>query len=125
MVLIAFDWGDAMEANSLIDLRQFIGERVKKTRLAKGLTQERACARCTVSVDQWSRVENGAAPNPTLGTLVEIANALGVDVAEFFPQPGTRPLSPTVTEFVDFLEGQDEDAVRKLLHALLGLERSA
>ena len=107
-----------MEANKLNELRRFIGQRVKETRLAKGLTQERACAQCTVSIDQWSRVETGTAPNPTLGTLVEIANALGVVVSDFFPKPDERQLSPAIIEFVAYLEAHNDETVRKLLHAL-------
>lgn len=54
-----------------------IGERLKKARIKKGLTQEQLAEKIDVSIAFLSRVERGSS-RPNLRRLDEICNILGV-----------------------------------------------
>ena len=112
-----------MKRSDPVEVRRQIGLRVREIRTAKGLTQEKARARCTVSLDQWSRVETGHAPNPTLGTLLEMAQALGVDVTEFFPQNGPEVRAPHAEEWCRFVADMDPAISLALLSSLRSLSK--
>ncbi|MBI4455759.1 MAG: helix-turn-helix transcriptional regulator [Acidobacteria bacterium] len=67
-----------------------LGERIREIREAKELTQREIAARLQIDDYYVSRLENNHI-NPTLATLQRLANALGVEVRDFFP--------PTQPEF--------------------------
>ena len=60
-----------------MDMRKLVGENVKRARLAAGLTQEEMSERCGFSQQYLSGLERGRR-NPTVVTLYELAQALGV-----------------------------------------------
>jgi transcriptional regulator with XRE-family HTH domain len=68
----------ADEAKPLcMDMRQLVGSNAARIRKEKGLTQEQLSERCGLSQQYLSKLERGRR-NPTIVTLYEIANALGV-----------------------------------------------
>lgn len=61
-----------------------LGERVREQRRSRGLTQEALAEALDLSVAYVSLIERGGR-NPPFTTVTEIANALGVDVRELYP----------------------------------------
>lgn len=68
-----------------------IGARLQLLRRHHGLTQDAAAAEAGISKRQLIRLEAGEA-NVSLSTLVTLACAYGVDVAEFFVPGSTIDL---------------------------------
>jgi transcriptional regulator with XRE-family HTH domain len=64
-----------------MDMRQLVGRNFARIRRAKGLTQEEVEARSGISQQYLSGLERGHR-NPTVIMLYEIAQVLGVSVAE-------------------------------------------
>lgn len=58
-------------------MRKLVGENVKKARIAKGMTQEELAEKSGFSQQYISGLESGRR-NPTIVTIYEIAQALGV-----------------------------------------------
>jgi transcriptional regulator with XRE-family HTH domain len=69
-----------------MDNRQFqeaLGDRIRKIRLEKNMSQTLLASQCGIEKANLSRIESGQA-NPTVLTLLKISAALNVSVAEFF-----------------------------------------
>jgi transcriptional regulator with XRE-family HTH domain len=64
-----------------------IGNAIRALRLEHGLTQERLAAAAGLNLSYLSAVER-ADNNPTLTTLVAIANALGLTLEELSARAG-------------------------------------
>jgi transcriptional regulator with XRE-family HTH domain len=62
-----------------------IGVKIKALRLQCGLTQEELADRCELTKGYISQLENELT-SPSIQTLVDILNALGTTIAEFFSQ---------------------------------------
>ncbi len=60
-----------------MDMRRLVGRNVRRIRLEKQLTQEEFADRCGFSQQYISDLERGLR-NPTIVTLYELAQALGV-----------------------------------------------
>jgi transcriptional regulator with XRE-family HTH domain len=60
-----------------MDMRRLVGSNVRRFRLKKGWTQEQLADRCGISQQYISGLESGRR-NPTVVTLFELAQALGV-----------------------------------------------
>lgn len=67
------------DANFLINL----GERIKKHRIKKNMTQNDLAIECDFEKASMSRIESGQA-NPTIRTLFKIAKALNIELAQLF-----------------------------------------
>jgi transcriptional regulator with XRE-family HTH domain len=61
-----------------MDMRRLVGRNLARIRTAKGLTQEALAERSGFSQQYLSGLERGRR-NPTVVTLYELAQALGVD----------------------------------------------
>jgi transcriptional regulator with XRE-family HTH domain len=61
-----------------MDMRRLVGRNLARIRNAKGLTQEALAERSGFSQQYLSGLEQGRR-NPTVVTLYELAQALGVD----------------------------------------------
>ena len=78
------------------DIANRLADHVKQLRLEAGLTQAELAARAGVTVETVARLErvlrgrSSANSNPSLETLVRLAGALGVEVAELLSEP-SRP----------------------------------
>ena len=57
-----------------------IAGNIKRLRQKKGISQDRLSKLTDLSVNTIANVETGYNPNPTIETLLKIANALGVSV---------------------------------------------
>ncbi len=66
-----------------------VGRRVAEIRTGLGLTQEQAAERIGLSPKAWQRIEQGTR-DMKVGTLVRVASALGVRVADLFAAPASR-----------------------------------
>lgn len=64
-----------------MDMRRLVGRNAKRIRLAKGLTQEELAERSGFSQQYISGLERGRR-NPTVVSVYELAQALGVDYLE-------------------------------------------
>ena len=71
-----------------MDMRRLVGRNTKKIRLAKGLTQEELAERSGFSQQYISGLERGRR-NPTVVSLYELAQALGVNYLELL-QPDKK-----------------------------------
>ncbi len=60
-----------------------IGDKVKRLRLQRGLTQEELAARTELTKGFISQLERDIA-SPSIATLMDILEALGTDIAAFF-----------------------------------------
>lgn len=68
-----------------------IAANVRRIREAQGLTQEQAAEACEVSAIYFRQLELGTARNPSLKTLVRVAEGLSTPVAELLKER-PRPL---------------------------------
>lgn len=59
---------------------------MRELRLDGELTQEQAAERARLDTKHWQDIEGGKT-NPTLATLVGIAKALDVPIADLFSEP--------------------------------------
>lgn len=57
-----------------------IANNLKKTRQKRGISQDRLSKLADLSLNTVANVESGLNPNPTIETLLKIANALDVGV---------------------------------------------
>ena len=64
-----------------MDIRRLIGKNLKEIRQARGLSQEALALECGLHRTYISGIERGAR-NPTVITLYELAQALGVSHME-------------------------------------------
>ncbi|MBX9587816.1 MAG: helix-turn-helix domain-containing protein [Hyphomonadaceae bacterium] len=71
-----------------MDMRRLVGRNTRKIRLAKGLTQEQLAERSGFSQQYISDLERGCR-NPTVVSLYELAQALGVHYLELL-QPDKK-----------------------------------
>lgn len=69
-----------------MDMRKLVGRNFARLRRDKGLTQEEVEARSGFSQQYLSGLENGTR-NPTVVTLYELAQALGVDYLDLLKPP--------------------------------------
>lgn len=65
------------------ELRVKFGDRVRLLRSDRGLTQEQLAERASISVDFLSLIERGK-NSPSFDNLDDLADALGVSVAQLF-----------------------------------------
>jgi transcriptional regulator with XRE-family HTH domain len=79
-------------ADSAIVLRD-VGQRVRKLRQARGLTQVVVARELKVATQRVQFIEAGKA-NLTLETLVAIANTLDAPIEAFFTTAGTPDAAP-------------------------------
>ncbi|HZK55842.1 MAG TPA: helix-turn-helix domain-containing protein [Desulfosporosinus sp.] len=67
---------------SIDEILSIIGSRIREKRNELGITQEGLGNSVQKNKSDISNLENAKSPNPTLGNLTSIANALGMEVWE-------------------------------------------
>lgn len=70
-----------MDSNNSIQVK--VGLNIQRIRELKGLSQQVLAAKCNFEKSNMSRLEAGKV-NSTLSTLEKVANALEVEVKDFF-----------------------------------------
>jgi transcriptional regulator with XRE-family HTH domain len=73
----------------VIARRRQVGDQIRRVRELHNLTQLEVCGRSGVDVATYSRIEQGHS-SPLLDTLIRIADAIGVELAELVTRGG-RP----------------------------------
>ena len=71
-----------------------LGERIKQLRLAQDLTLKQVGEKAKVSATHLSEIERGKT-SPTVGALVRIAHALGLEPAQLVDDDETPPVAFT------------------------------
>jgi len=66
-----------------MNAKELIGKRIKGARQAKGLSQEALSEKIGMSAKYLSSIERGK-ENPTLDTLIKLADALELETSELF-----------------------------------------
>ncbi|MCK1437065.1 helix-turn-helix transcriptional regulator [Bradyrhizobium sp. 15] len=72
-----------------MDMRKLVGQNVRKIRLEKGLTQEQFSELSGFSQQYLSGLETGRR-NPTVVTVYELSQALGVNYLDLLQPPSSR-----------------------------------
>ncbi|MFJ8054974.1 helix-turn-helix domain-containing protein [Streptomyces sp. NPDC096142] len=65
----------------VIARRRQVGERIRHVREANNLSQADVCGRAGIDLASYSRIERGHS-SPLLDTLIRIADAIGVPLAD-------------------------------------------
>jgi len=65
----------------VIARRRAVGYRIRQVREHHNLSQRQLCERTGIDIATYSRIEQGHS-SPKLDTLIRIADAIGVDLAE-------------------------------------------
>jgi len=88
-----------------------IGEKIKKVREAKGLSQKEVALTLSMNPSQYSKIENGKV-DPQFSSIEKIANALGVSIADMLNSDDVfsdiDSLNKSVIEKVQLIEQLDE-----------------
>ena len=82
-----------------------IGDKIKRMRIEKGLTQEELANRCELSKGFISQLENNLT-SPSIATLIDILEILGTNLREFFNEIDDERICFTKD---DMFETEDED----------------
>ena len=83
-----------------------LGEKIKRMRLQKGLTQKELADRCELTKGYISQLENNL-NSPSIATLTDILAALGSSLAEFFQEETEEKIVYSKNEFIE----KDSDGV--------------
>lgn len=96
------------ERESRIRFLDRVGRRLAETRAERGLSQRELSSCSGVSTEAIRCFENGTR-NPTLGTLHDLALALGIGVAELVA--GEGPQRDLLAKLRRALNGQPEEVI--------------
>lgn len=66
-----------------MDTKEMIGSRIREIRTKKGMTQEALAEKMGINPKFISSIERGK-ENPTLNTIINLADSLGVPIGEVF-----------------------------------------
>lgn len=87
-----------------------IGEKIRRLRIEKQLTQEELANRCELSKGFISQIENDLT-SPSIATLMDILQILGTNLNEFFSEEPNERVKFTDD---DMFETEDEELKYKL-----------
>ena len=101
--------------------KQMIGARIKDIRNKKGLTQEQLSEKMKINPKYLSSIERGN-ENPTLNTLIKLAESLEVDLSKIFSfvqieDPEKR--KSMITSLLDQADNEQLKMAFKVLSAIL------
>lgn len=77
-----------------------LGEKIKRMRNQKGLTQEELADRCELTKGYISQLENDL-NSPSIATLTDILYALGSSLSEFFKEETAEKVVFSKDEFIE------------------------
>lgn len=84
-----------------------IGKKIKQYRLQLDLTQEELAQRTELTKGYISQLENDLA-SPSIATLQDILNVLGVSLEEFFAEPKVEKVVYTKNDYFQSVNGDGE-----------------
>lgn len=106
-----------------------LGNNIRKIREAKGLASKEVAISCKMDPGQYSRIENNKT-DPALSSLVKIAKALGVSVADLFTADDVfkdvNSVDKTLMEkisLIDSLDKKEKAAFFTMLDALVAKKK--
>ena len=77
-----------------------LGAKLKEMRQRKGLTQEELADRCELTKGYISQLENDLT-SPSIATLIELLNALGSSLSEFFKEESDEKIVFSAEEYAE------------------------
>ncbi len=102
-----------------MDLKQMIGARIKEVRARRGLTQEQLSERIDINSKYLSSIERGK-ENPTLNTLIKLAQSLDVNINEFFTMVEIEDSEKRKDLIISFLDKANDEQL-KLAYMVLSV----
>lgn len=100
------------------DLARAIGDRVRRCRSAKGMTQERLAEALGVHAETVSRYETGAI-SASIALLYRLADVLGVQVEALLPSDHDSTSEAELVDHFRLLDGEGRALVLGLLRRLV------
>ena len=105
------------------EIHQLLLQNIKRIRKEKGLTQLDVAKGADMLVPTYSRLERGGS-NPSLGSMVRIANALGIEVRELLKPSKVKDRSlAEKMELIGTLSESDRGIVELLIDTILEKSR--
>jgi transcriptional regulator with XRE-family HTH domain len=109
-----------------MDLKAFdmeIGERIRKIREARGLSQKEVAGIIKMDQSQYSKLEKDRT-DPSVSTLAKVAKALGSQLSDLFSNDLLRDADSydkSVMEKLSLIDSLDEDEKKSLFKIIDGL----
>ena len=85
------------------EIHRYVIEKIRLARISKGLSQLEVCTRGNFSQSFYTHVESGR-NQPSLMTIIRIAEGLGTNPREFFPESEIKSKSEIKKEIAALLE---------------------
>lgn len=104
-------------------LNMEIGERIKKLREAKGLSQKEVASMIKMDQSQYSKLEKDKTDH-SVSTLAKVAKALGTQLYELFGDDMLKDVNSydkSVMEKISLIDSLDEDEKKSLFKIIDGL----
>jgi transcriptional regulator with XRE-family HTH domain len=101
-----------------------IGDKIKKAREAKGLSQKEVATALKMDQSQYSKIENGKT-DPYFSTIEKIAKALKIKVSDLLVAEDifkdVNSLDKSLVEKVRLIEGLDDNERKSIFSIIDGL----
>jgi len=100
-----------------------IGERIKKIREARGLSQKEVATIIKMDQSQYSKLEKDKT-DPSVSTLAKVATALGVQLSELFADDLLKDVNSydkSLMEKISLIDQLDEDEKKSIFKIIDGL----
>ena len=102
--------------------KKLLGVRIKELRKTRGLSQEQLSGKIDIDPKHLSRIESGRS-FPSLDTLEKLANALQVEIKDFFEfaheAKNTRELKEIISNLLKEVDDERLRLAVKVLRALV------
>ena len=102
--------------------KKLLGVRIKELRKTRGLSQEQLSEKIDIDPKHLSRIESGRS-FPSLDTLEKLANALQVEIKDFFEfaheAKNTRELKEMISNLLKEVDDERLRLAVKVLRALV------
>ena len=85
------------------EIHRYVIEKIRLTHISKGLSQLEVCTRGNFSQSFYTHVESGR-NQPSLMTIIRIAEVLETNPREFFPESDIKSKSEIKKEIAALLE---------------------
>jgi len=106
-----------------------IGNKIKKVREVKGLSQKQVALSLNMDQSQYSKIEKGKT-DPTCSTLEKIANALGVELSDIFTSDeifkDVNSADKTILEklrLLEMLDSKERESVYNIIDSLISKKK--
>ena len=96
---------------TILDLKEMIGSRIQEIRNKKGITQDQLSEKVGISSKYLSSIERGK-ENPTLNTILKLAQSLDVKLDEFFTHLEIEDPAKRKSMIIEMLDEADEDQLK-------------